>query len=257
MTTDAPAPVAALRSSHDRLAALVEGLGPDDLTSPSYDTEWTIAQVLSHLGSQNEIFTGVFDAVLAGTDPPGPETFPPVWEVWNAKSPEEQAKDFLRTDADMLHRLQSLDEDELATPVSMFGMQLDVFGLVRMRLSEHTLHSWDVAVMRHDAATLPADATAILVDQVGPLAARAGTPAGRRFRVAVRRTEPERAYVLRVDEDVDLSPGGDDDVDGRVELPAEALIRLVAGRLDPDHTPADVRTEGVALDDLRAVFPGL
>jgi hypothetical protein len=40
-----------------------------------------------------------------------------------------------------------------------------------------------------------------------------------------------------------------------VELPAEALLRLVYGRLDPDHTPAQVIGAGT-LDELREVFPG-
>jgi hypothetical protein len=38
-------------------------------------------------------------------------------------------------------------------------------------------------------------------------------------------------------------------------LPAEALIRLVYGRLDPDHTPA-VKGDPDVLDRLRRVFPG-
>ena len=44
--------------------------------------------------------------------------------------------------------------------------------------------------------------------------------------------------------------------DGHLRLPAEALVRLSAGR-PPDHTPAGVEIDGSAsLDDLRAVFPG-
>jgi hypothetical protein len=39
-------------------------------------------------------------------------------------------------------------------------------------------------------------------------------------------------------------------------LPAEAFVRLVYGRLDPDHTPP-VETGGDELDALRKVFPGL
>ena len=53
------------------------------------------------------------------------------------------------------------------------------------------------------------------------------------------------------------------DADGEPEeplaelrLPAEALIRLVYGRLDPAHTPP-VETRGVDLDELRPIFPGL
>jgi hypothetical protein len=44
--------ISALRHSHDRLRASVEPLGPDQLAQRSYPSEWTIAQVLSHLGSQ-------------------------------------------------------------------------------------------------------------------------------------------------------------------------------------------------------------
>jgi hypothetical protein len=40
-----------------------------------------------------------------------------------------------------------------------------------------------------------------------------------------------------------------------LELPAEALSRLVYGRLDPDHTPA-VTGDATLLAELRAVFPG-
>ena len=39
-------------------------------------------------------------------------------------------------------------------------------------------------------------------------------------------------------------------------LPAEALCRLVYGRLDPEHTPVVDDAEGM-LHTLRAVFPGL
>ena len=39
--------------------------------------------------------------------------------------------------------------------------------------------------------------------------------------------------------------------------PIEAAVRLLAGRLTPEHTPADVEVTGeVTLDDLRRVFPG-
>ena len=48
MTT---APLDTLRDSVDRLAKLVEPLTPDELRLSVYPTEWTIAAVLSHLGS--------------------------------------------------------------------------------------------------------------------------------------------------------------------------------------------------------------
>ena len=42
--------ISALRHSHDRLRASVQSLGSDQLAQRSYPSEWTIAQVLSHLG---------------------------------------------------------------------------------------------------------------------------------------------------------------------------------------------------------------
>jgi len=51
MTTDVRDLVATLHTLHDRLAATVVELGPEQLRSRSYDTEWSVAEVLSHLGS--------------------------------------------------------------------------------------------------------------------------------------------------------------------------------------------------------------
>jgi hypothetical protein len=38
-------------------------------------------------------------------------------------------------------------------------------------------------------------------------------------------------------------------------MPAECFIRLVYGRLDPQHTPP-LQADAATLDELRAVFPG-
>jgi hypothetical protein len=41
-----------------------------------------------------------------------------------------------------------------------------------------------------------------------------------------------------------------------LSMPAEAFVRLVYGRLDPDHAPAGVEGDERLLEQLRAVFPG-
>ena len=48
--------LAVLTAAQDRLAAAVQPLSPEQLTSPAYPSEWSIAQVMSHLGSSTEIF---------------------------------------------------------------------------------------------------------------------------------------------------------------------------------------------------------
>ena len=44
------------RSTHRRLAAAFDELGEDRATLQSYDDDWSVAQVASHLGSGTEIF---------------------------------------------------------------------------------------------------------------------------------------------------------------------------------------------------------
>jgi len=75
--------IAALRHSQDRLASIVQPLSPDQLRSQSYDTEWSIAHVLSHLGSQAELGMGWLSAAVEGTESAGRESMQPVWDAWN------------------------------------------------------------------------------------------------------------------------------------------------------------------------------
>ena len=57
-------------------------------------------------------------------------------------------------------------------------------------------------------------------------------------------------------EGVRLEPGSDG-ATATFDGPLEAGIRLMAGRLKPEHTPAGVDVTGnVTLDELRKVFPG-
>ena len=164
-----PAPwISALRHSHDRLRAGVEPLGLADLEQRSYASEWSIAQVLSHLGSQAEIFGLFLDAGLTGQEPPGREEFMPIWDSWNAKDPQAQASDALRADQATLERFESLDADEQARlHLNMFGMELGATGLARMRVGEHAIHTWDVVVALDPAATVAPDAVDLLVDTPG------------------------------------------------------------------------------------------
>jgi uncharacterized protein (TIGR03083 family) len=250
--------IGALRHSHDSLRARVEPLAEDRLRQGSYCSEWSIAQVLSHLGSGAEIFGLFLDAGLSGAEPPGPDTFPPIWRAWNERSPQAQATDALAADDTLVKRLESLTPEERdKVRLQLFGMDLDVTGLVKLRLGEHAVHSWDVAVALDPAATVAADAVALLIDNLAPLIGRAGRPAPEPQAVHVTTTGPDREFLLGTGDPVSLQPesAGSDGDAPRLTLPAEALIRLVYGRLDPDHTPA-TEAAGVDLDALRQVFPG-
>jgi uncharacterized protein (TIGR03083 family) len=257
METSPDAWIGALRHSHDHLQSLVEPLDRGRLEQRSYASEWSIAQVLSHLGSQAEIFGLFLDAALTGQDPPGREEFGPIWATWNAKDPQAQASDALRADAATTERFESLDADQRArVRLKLFGRDADMTGLAQMRLGEHAVHTWDIAVALDPAATLEPDAVALLIDTIGPLVARAGKPDGTQRRVRITTSDPERHFILETGTAVTLTPADSDDGPADLRLPAEALIRLVYGRLGPACTPP-LEASGVDLDELRQLFPGI
>jgi uncharacterized protein (TIGR03083 family) len=252
--------ISALRHSHELLLGVVEPLNVDQVEQRSYASEWSIAQVLSHLGSQAEIFGLFLDAGLSGQDPPGAEAFGPIWDTWNAKDPQAQASDALRADAATLERFESLDADEQTRlHLHMFGMELGTTGLARMRLGEHAVHTWDVAVALDPAATIAPDAVDLLIDTLDQLAGRSAKPDGKPRKIRVLTSDPERQFTLETGDTVTLAASEDEAAPelglSELQLPAEALVRLVYGRLDADHTPA-VDSAGVDLDELRKVFPG-
>ncbi len=246
--------LAALHDSVDRLAALVAPLAPEVLGTPAYPTEWTIADTLSHVGSGAVIFLRLVDDSLAGEETPG-DAFPAVWDEWNAKSPADQAADALVADRALLDRLEGLSEEERGRVHLKLGpMTADFVGLVDLRLGEHALHTWDVEVALDPAATVGGQATGRLIDGLERFAGFTARPTGAERTVTIVTTDPRRGFQVVLAADA-VTFGPVDPVDSPdVVLPAEACIRLVYGRLDPDHTPAV--EGGDELEELRRVFPG-
>jgi uncharacterized protein (TIGR03083 family) len=238
--------------------AQAQELGEGVLEGPSYCSEWTVAQVFSHLGSGAEIFARVFAAAASGGAAPGREDFSPIWEAWNAKGPTQQARDYVTANSALLDQLERLDDGTLAgMSLDIFGATRDTAGLVRMRLNEQVLHAWDVAVALDPAEELFALAVPEILAALPAIAGWAGKATGATHDVAVHTVDPSADFLLSIGEHVSLRPGaGDGEHAARLELPAAALIRLVYGRLDPDHTPQGVGAADVEMDDLRAAFPG-
>jgi uncharacterized protein (TIGR03083 family) len=250
--------IAALRNSHERLASLVRAVSEDFLSSRSYCTDWSVAQVLSHLGSGAEIAGLMLDSILSG-EPMDREAFAPVWDVWNAKTPAQQAADAVPADDAYTSRLEGLTEAQLAgISFEFFGMKLDAAGLVGMRLSEHAMHTWDVAAAIDPVAVVSPDAVALLWGRVSWLAERTGRPGEEPLRARLSATDSGEDFLLDVTDKVTLVPwpAGGGAAGGELRLPSEALLRLFYGRLDPGHTPVGVSGDPALLDRVRAVFPG-
>ncbi len=248
------ASLSALRASAERLRATTTVLDDAQLVGASYASEWTIADVLSHLGSGAVIMQRRLQDARARTETPD-DFAPAVWDEWNAKSPRAKTDDALAADWALVEALEAVgDEERAALTFSMGPMTFDLPALIGMRLNEHVFHTWDVEVALDGAATLAPDAVPLVVDNLDLIARYTARPVGQPRRISLRTTDPSRDVTVSIGAngvEYAASASGEPDV----VLPAEALGRLVYGRLDPDHTPA-FTGDGDALDVLRQVFPG-
>jgi uncharacterized protein (TIGR03083 family) len=248
-------PLDVLRERTTRLADLAVALNATAARAPAYPSEWSIAEVFSHLGSSAEITSRRMDAALGGE--PMPEDFPSgAWGVWNSKAPDVQVADGAEENQLLQLRIDALTDDERARFDYRLGpITTDFAGFVNLRLSEMVLHLWDIEVALDRRALLAPEAVPLVVDQLGMVAAWTAKSGGRSGEISVRTTEPDRGFRIglrpdRVSFDAVVPAASPD-----LQLPAEAFIRLVYGRLDPEHAPTVHGSES-ALDELRSIFPG-
>ncbi len=258
--------VAALRSEHDTLARVVDGLSSADLDAVSGASEWTVAQVLSHLGSGAEISLATMRVAVSGAAPLPDDFNQGVWDRWNAMAPADQAAGSLRQDEELVAMLEGLSTEQRETTMVDMGFlpaPLPLGSAAGMRLDETAMHGWDVRVTSDPSATVDEEVAAVLADHfsggLGFLLGFLGKPdAAGPAVVAVRPS----GHTLVVGESVRLDGPGDagsgtTEPDATFEGPVESLLRLITGRLSPDHTPGAVSVTGaVGLDDLRRAFPG-
>jgi uncharacterized protein (TIGR03083 family) len=249
MTTD---PIAVLRASHERLRSVTAPLTPEEVRAPAYPSQWSVAQVFSHLGSGAQIMSLSLDAAPEAAPR---EAYQPIWDTWNAKDADAQVADALASDAALVARIESLAGDADAR-YQVWSGEVDIAGLAASRLFEHALHTWDVAVAVEPGATLATDAVEIILPGLGTLIGFVAKPNGFAGRIHVTTTDPAAEYRLTLGESSSWSTWDGGAADATLRLPAEALVRLIYGRLDAGNTPVGVEAEGIGLDDLRAFFPG-
>jgi uncharacterized protein (TIGR03083 family) len=252
----------ALRVAHDDVATRARTFDADDLGRVSGAREWSVAQVLGHLGSQAEIAQAALDAALEHRDAPGLDANPAIWARWDALDDDGKASGYLEVSERFVASTEELDpatRESVRIDVGFVPEPIDLATAVGLRLNELTLHGWDVRVSTDTEAVLLSAPTELLIDRVGLLISFISHADAIDGDVALRveTTAPDRAIGLFIGDAVTLGEPPDDP-DGVLQLPAESWLRLVAGRLTPDHTPPGVKLESdtVTLDDLRRVFPG-
>ncbi|MDQ0784940.1 maleylpyruvate isomerase N-terminal domain-containing protein [Streptomyces sp. B3I8] len=252
--------LAALHTSSARLAGTVGALSAEELDRPSKAGGWSIAQVLSHLGSAAEISTTLLRRGITG-DATGPrrEDLQPVWERWNALSPLAQREAWQDADARHLHVLDSLNApQQRSVRVPYFAGLLDVPAYAGYRLSEQSVHAWDIEAALDPEATIPAPEAELLWQRLDLVATRfrdADTltrlaPA----QLTLTLTDPAATMLLDLGAELHLYPCESAHPAGTLAGTAEAVLRLVYGR----HRPTDAlqATGTLTLADLQSLFPG-
>jgi uncharacterized protein (TIGR03083 family) len=243
-----------LAQSVEHLRDVASTIESSEYTSPAYPSEWTIADTFSHLGSGAVISKRRFEDSVAQRE--SESSFnTSVWDEWNAKDPADQVSDCLTSDAALLSSLEAATEEQRnAFHTALGPFTFDFDGMVGLRLSEHALHTWDIEVAGAPDATLSSDAANAILDGIQFVVGRTAKPTSEPRNVTVQTFDPARSFTLVLGTDavelVELPFGGSADL----ELPAESLVRLIYGRLDSEHTPAEVT--GDVVNDLRLVFPG-
>ena len=243
----------ALAASASHLRQVAGSLNESDLTHSAYPSEWTVADVFSHIGSGAVIMGRRLGDLLEGRFTPD-EFAPSVWDEWNAKSPTAQAADALVVDQELLDQIRRVPDQEKAIfSLSMGPMILGFDQFVGMRLNEHCVHTWDIEVAFDKKATILREATEVVVDSLERIVSFTGQPSGT-GQVKIRTTNPARRFILtRGPDQVSLEAVGSLQFPDLV-VPAEALVRLVYGRLDP--FPGSSAQTPVDLADLTKLFPG-
>ncbi|MET0236876.1 MAG: maleylpyruvate isomerase family mycothiol-dependent enzyme [Kibdelosporangium sp.] len=248
--------ITALRSEHDSLAGLVRTLTDDQLATTSGAAEWTVAQVLSHLGSGAEI--GRAPIARAAGETVEVEDNQTIWARWDASAPRAQAEGFLDYNSRWLDTVEALTPEQRSSLTVDLGFLPEPIPLVTalgMRLNEVANHSWDVRVAFDADAGVDADSAAVLVDQwTGPVS----------FMLGFLAKPAELADPVSV-----ATPGAGLVIDDAVTVadhlespsatfngPPEAFIRLINGRLKAPYDRGVTVEGSITLDDLRRVFPG-
>jgi uncharacterized protein (TIGR03083 family) len=261
MTTLAARTIAALRGEHDSLASIVTTLSSDQLTGPSGASEWTIADVLSHMGSGAEITLAGLRAASGEAEAPGPDFNQSVWDRWNALSPQAQAAGWAESNAALVTAFEAIPQEQhenFTASVGFLPEPLPLATFAALRLSEVVPHGWDVRVGVDPAATLTEGPAELLAEHlstgIGFLLGFIGKPTEAREPAVIEIAKTPYRIVL--DDKAQLTTEAATPT-ATFTGPLEAAVRLIYGRLTPAHTPGGLEVSGnITLDGLRVAFPG-
>jgi uncharacterized protein (TIGR03083 family) len=254
----------AIRREYEMLDQYLAALRLEHWAGPSACAGWPLQKVVSHLGEEAETGLVLLKHNLDGAERPSRERFRVIWDYFDSLAPEPLYAAFRDRNEAYLAYLEALPADKQQQRVRFFAGEAPLGEYLQYRLNELALHSWDIRVVLDPTARLLPDTTrthlAHILDTVDlevPADVRARL-AGTAYVFMLTGPVP-REVVLVVEADklaiADRAAGG---AVANLRLPAEAFIRLCAGRLPLPSAEAagEVTVEGdrSAATSLNALF---
>jgi uncharacterized protein (TIGR03083 family) len=198
-----------------------------------------VYQVASHLGSGPRIAIGVLQPGLRGAEPMTDEQRQAVWGYFDGLQPEQMLSAFQQANDAFFQLLDSLTDEELSREVFWIGSEVPVATVFAGRLNEQTLHAWDIHWARDKQAHLyPAAVPDVLAFNLRPWTIGRLAQPGRAEQlvgktIQVQHSQPDGTVSMEIRSDgVTTADGPAASPDVTVQLPSEALVRLIWGRYD-------------------------
>jgi uncharacterized protein (TIGR03083 family) len=253
------------RAEYEDLLGYLEMLPAAGWTEQSACSEWQVYQVISHIGSQPEIHLGTLNAGLHGAPPMTDDDRKAIWARFDAMKPEDVLPAFKANNDAFVALVDSLGEEDLGKTIPWIFGPTPLASVLAGRLNEQALHTWDVKWIHDKQAKVTPAAVPDLLEvnvpsRVGRLAQPAQAEALVGKTIQFLYSQPDGAVSVAVAADgAQVTPGKADAPDLTVELPAEALIRLIWGRYNVAAGVAsgELKLSQPALADaLQKLFPG-
>ena len=244
--------VEVLRQEAAAFKERVAALSPDDWDHPSACDGWSVADVVAHLSGQAFVLNVGRGLQGDYSPPPGSAPVTEHNEDEFARSIFQRA---FNTRAEFGERLQEVLFQRLDEAVELFDTVEDgqwenlcywppgpesVQTMLDMRISELTMHAWDVCSRFDPDYRLSDGSVRVLMDTVNRAARRAfrpdtTIPAPQIYRFVIE--EPlEAVYELVIaNEEVTLRTGeGDDQADVIFHCDGETYVMVMYGRITPE-----------------------
>jgi uncharacterized protein (TIGR03083 family) len=258
--------VDAVRDEFNTLDRYLGSLAPERWRGPTACTEWDLTKLVSHLGSGAVLMLRMVRSGLEGTPPQTQEERQQVWGHFDSLAPEQLYREFQQANTDALTYLDQLPADQRERRIPSFLGEVPAAVLLRARLAEISLHSWDVRVALDPTARLLFGSVGPLVDQtLGFVGRRSNAEARAELAGTVFELDLEgrnrRRIALVVNQDgVSVADPGQSSHRATLWLTGEAFVRLGAGRfaLEAAERDGELAVDGdrQAALKLNALFPG-